>query len=796
MKAIQKSKRTLCLLLCILFMISNMAYAESMSGATSTSANEAGVKRMISQWIDKGYISKYKVDQFKPDEAATKAEVSSVVNQIFGLTAKTKTNFSDVKKKDAYYNDLAIAKQMGYFIAAKNGAVSPQKAITRQELAFVIMKVMKLEKPKNLKIISLLKDGKKIGEVEKYAVEAVLEKGLMPQKVAAEFNPKASVTLGETFTILDRCLETVIVSYDKAGTYKIGNVAGSVMINAPDVVLQDAVIKGNLIIGKQVGEGNVTLKNVTVKGDTIVNGGGMNSIVIENCKMYHIIVMKVGNMVRVVAVGTTSATSVEMNSGGKLEEKDMAGPGFGSVVLSEEIDTGAPVSLIGDFGVVEIQGSGIGVNFSGGTVDSLTVSESAANTSIKLGGNAVLSNMTVNASTEMEGAGKIAAATINGNSVSLGVTGETAISSLNISATSKDSAVTLGAGTTVANLSVDSASNVSGAGKIGTATVNSAGAKITAPTTETKNTVTTNTSSSGTTGSQTSSPSTGGGGGGGSTGGNTGSGVAKIQIAGTITVTGELKVGAVLTASAPTTDKATVTYQWKKANTKDGVFSNILNATSNIYTPVTADAGKYIKVTVAGVGNYTGELSSLPQGPIITRSIKTYKPITFVQTGDIANLNVQCADSAAVIAALPLVASVTLEDDISLANVPLIWTDTDHYSKGIAGEYTFTAAWGKMPAGVDNDEGIAPPVLKVKVAAGKIELCKKASEGSMPTSEIKLKINDKFADEFVLWFDGVELATAKNGIAIVSTEVLRDLTRVEILHEGVKKKATEILGNW
>lgn len=787
----KKLKRVLCMLLSILFMMSNISYAETATGNIVASGNQDRIKRQISQWIDKGYITKYKNGEFKPDATATKYEVANVVNRTFGLTAKGKTNFSDIRKKDSYYNDMAIAKNVGYFTADKNGIIKPKSAVTRQELAFVIMKVMKLETPKGLKNISLLKDLKQISGSTKYAIEAVLEKGLMAEKKVGEFSPKSTVTKAEALTILDKCLETVVNQYGKAGIYKAGNVAGSVEISAPDITLQDGVIKGNLIIGKQVGDGNVSLKNITVLGNTIVNGGGINSIVIENCKMNHIIIMKEGNMVRVVAVGNTSANNVEMNSGGKLEEKDMIGTGFGSILLSEEIDTGAPVTLIGDFGTVEIQGNDIGVNLSGGTVDSLAVSASATNTNINLGGNSVVSNMTVSAPTSLEGTGKIAAATIQGDSVSLGVTGETSISTLGISATSKGATVELGTGTSVTNLNVDSAANVSGTGKIGTATVNTDGTKITAPTVEIKNTTPTTSQPTGTPTNPTPGPSVGGGNGGGGGGGS-----SKTQIAGTITISGENKVGSVLTASAPTTAKATVVYQWKKADTLTGSYTNILNATSNIYATVTADAGKFIKVTVTGTGAFEGELSSTPVGPIITRSMKSFDPVVFTQTGDVANLNVQYSDGAAVIAALPAVVSVTLEDDITLANVPLNWVDTDHYSQGVAADYTFTASWGTMPAGVNNSYNIIPPSVKIKVAPGKIEICSKTSGVGMPTSEVKIKINDSFIDQYILYFDGVPLATAKNGVVIISTEILKDLSRVEILHDRIKKKATEPLGSW
>jgi len=97
-------------------------------------------------------------------------------------------------------------------------------------------------------------------------------------------------------------------------------------------------------------------------------------------------------------------------------------------------------------------------------------------------------------------------------------------------------------------------------------------------------------------------------------------------------------------------------------------------------------------------------------------SLKTFTPITLTQTGDIANNNVQYEDGAAVIEALPATIMVTLEDDITTVDVPVTWADTDTYSITTAAAYTFTASWGTMPAGADNDEGLAAPTVEVTVA--------------------------------------------------------------------------------
>jgi putative cell wall-binding protein len=92
----------------------------------------------------------------------------------------------------------------------------------------------------------------------------------------------------------------------------------NVIITVRDVTLQNTIIEGDLIITESVGDGDVTLKNVTVNGTTTIRGGGPNSIVMYNFKGKTVVVdVPDGRSVRLVAQGDTSVESLNMNSDGK-----------------------------------------------------------------------------------------------------------------------------------------------------------------------------------------------------------------------------------------------------------------------------------------------------------------------------------------------------------------------------------------------------------------------------------------------------------------------------------------------
>ena len=117
-------------------------------------------------------------------------------------------------------------------------------------------------------------------------------------------------------------------------------------------------------------------------------------------------------------------------------------------------------------------------------------------------------------------------------------------------------------------------------------------------------------------------------------------------------ITGTARVGTQLTAvpGAITGSNITTSYQWLRADTSGGSYSNIASATSSTYTPVSGDAGKYIQVliTVTNTGgsasatsSATGQIASgvtltTPSAPTVSATSDTLKSIS-VSWSAIAN---------------------------------------------------------------------------------------------------------------------------------------------------------------
>jgi hypothetical protein len=79
---------------------------------------------------------------------------------------------------------------------------------------------------------------------------------------------------------------------------------------------------------------------------------------------------------------------------------------------------------------------------------------------------------------------------------------------------------------------------------------------------------------------------------------------------GKVSIPGEARVGAELSVDTTQLDgTGTIIYQWESGESADGDFAPIEGAADAAYTPLEADAGKYIRVTVTREG-YTGSVSS------------------------------------------------------------------------------------------------------------------------------------------------------------------------------------------
>lgn len=96
-------------------------------------------------------------------------------------------------------------------------------------------------------------------------------------------------------------------------------------------------------------------------------------------------------------------------------------------------------------------------------------------------------------------------------------------------------------------------------------------------------------------------------------------------------ITGANTFGQELTAGDVTPANANVTYQWQRAATSNGTYTNISGATSKKYTAGASDINMYLRVIVTGVNGYSSSLTSAPTST-------TIKPAAVTSIGAISGV--------------------------------------------------------------------------------------------------------------------------------------------------------------
>lgn len=419
-------KKTLGIALGISLMLSPMsgAYANPAKKAPQAPAKSAQsdvkghwAEKTLQEWKEQGFLNGDAAGKISPNASVTRAELSALINRSFKYETQAEIAYSDVKKTAWYYNDLAIAASHGYMKGHANGTFKPDAQVTRQELAVVLSSILQLKAADGTAGYS---DTVNSPVWSKNAIQAVSNNGIMKGS-QGKFRPTQGATRAEAVSVLDRALKQMesrkVTTYDKPGTYGPAsgkeNIPGSVNIKVPDVTLQNMVIEGDLVIGEGVGEGDVTLKGVTVKGSTTIKGGGKNSIHVVDSVLLTVIVNKKDGSIRIVAEGSSSVSQITLQSGAVLEESGLTGEGFKDLLLSEIIPAGANVSLAGQFETVDITAASLSVNLASGSVGELNVAPGAANTNLNVSAGSSIMSLILNAVTAVTGTGTVSHAQVN-----------------------------------------------------------------------------------------------------------------------------------------------------------------------------------------------------------------------------------------------------------------------------------------------------------------------------------------------------------------------------------------------
>lgn len=432
-------------------------------------------EEVVTSWINQGLISGYEDGTFKPNDPVKRAEFVAFANRVLKLLDKSASPFTDVSSNAWYSDDVLKAVEAGMIKGYGDGLFKPEAPITRQEAAVVLFNAFELDVDESNSANNFADSGK-IASWAKSAVSSLYSNGYVQGRTGNNFAPTENITRAETVAMINNIMGTLIKSEGEFSN----SVNGNLVVNTPNVVLKGMEIDGDLYLAQGIGDGEVVLDNVIVKGRTIVKGGGSDSIVLKNTKLGKDLVVnkKGGKKVRIVAQGGTDIPKARLKSPVKLQENELTGKGFEIVNVSVVMDvkTTGNVELDGDFTDVSVDTedskvdviSGTVANISiqakaevsisGGTVNAVTVASQAVAAVVNIAKDAIVKLLDIAAKADVKVAGKVENVTVQKDA--------------------SDAAINVADGAQVLAITINAKITISGKGTIITATINVSGVVI------------------------------------------------------------------------------------------------------------------------------------------------------------------------------------------------------------------------------------------------------------------------------------------------------------------------------
>lgn len=411
-------KRLLCVLICLALLATLLPVTAGAADQTFSDmpASTHWSYRALTSAIENGLL-RGSNGKLTPNDKLTRGQMAAVINRAFGAVDTADIGaFTDVPAKAWYYKDIAKAVRMGTFKGSGN-KMRPEDPISRQEAFAVLARAFKLP------------DGK-ASALDRFTDKTTVSKWAVPELAAmaangyvngsnGKLNPLNSITRAEFAQVMYNMIRRY---YNEAGVYS-DKVSGNRMINAPDVILRDVTVNGDLIVGEGAANGDVWLDNVTVSGRLVIRGGGENSVHIIN-----------GSEVGSILVGKTGDGGVRVRTEeGCRVEVVVVDDGHDEIILEGRynqvvVDTDAPVILKDtEITGLTVKAEDADVTAAGATkVDAAKLAKSAAGASLTVGSGVQVDSVISEApDAGISGSGTVRSAEVSGDNTKVDTDGTT-----------------------------------------------------------------------------------------------------------------------------------------------------------------------------------------------------------------------------------------------------------------------------------------------------------------------------------------------------------------------------------
>ena len=360
---------------------------------------------VITQWQSKGLIQGYEDGTFKPGNTITRAEFVTLMNNAKGFWSEGGINFSDVKNGSWFYSAVARAVAAGYVKGYSDGSFKPNNTITRAEAAVMIANTAKLSA--NEAGAYRFTD---IGSIPAWArgsVGAVVAAGYMTGYPDGSFDANASISRAEAVSSLNRMLGGTAYQPTQPTTPTTDTTkttSDDVVIENKGTTLKNQTVDGNVTIAKSVGNGDVTLRNVTIKGDLIVKGGGSNTVTLEDVDVRgKVRLLKEG--VHLHLVGDTDIRKLLIDLAARITQSSSYKDEIDEIILAGDGDLNKTTRI--DVPAKQLRIENQADLILGGDVEKLIVDEDAKGAEIEIKKGTTVNELNTDAKIKLTGKGRI-----------------------------------------------------------------------------------------------------------------------------------------------------------------------------------------------------------------------------------------------------------------------------------------------------------------------------------------------------------------------------------------------------
>jgi len=161
-------------------------------------------KPYIEKLSEADIINGFEDGTFRPDASITRAEFCKIVAAILNVSIDSANVFIDVPQTSWYYDSVTTLSSLG-IITGYDGMFMPERNVSRQDMAVIICRALKLSSDGDLTGIAY-SDINDISDYAKKAVAKLTEIGILTGS-EGRFNPLNTATRAEASAIISRVLD-------------------------------------------------------------------------------------------------------------------------------------------------------------------------------------------------------------------------------------------------------------------------------------------------------------------------------------------------------------------------------------------------------------------------------------------------------------------------------------------------------------------------------------------------------------------------------------------------------------